>query len=147
MCDDWEAGRISGRRLGIRIGRRLYVLNERNRDKDGGRLESRSDDPHKCKTHTQKKTEQRLLGAWHVYARTYMFMHTLTPSSSPLFLSGLQAINSWNWALANSFIQSLVERQNAHGLWCSPWQKDTGNGGWLPRRLPHPISPVFVCSI
>lgn len=35
-------------------------------------------------------------------------------------LAGLCAINSWNWAFANSFIQSLVERQNAHGLWCAP---------------------------
>lgn len=45
--------------------------------------------------------------------------HTLTLLFFPPHLSGLQAINSWNWALANSFIQSLVERQNAHGLWCT----------------------------
>lgn len=57
-----------------------------------------------------KKTEQRLLGSCacahiHIHAHT----HSLLTPSLPLHLSGLQAINSWNWALANSFIQSLVE--------------------------------------
>ena len=38
-----------------------------------------------------------------------------------------------------------MERQNARGLWCAPWQEDTGSGGRLPRRPLPPHLPPLLC--
>lgn len=140
------------------------MTNDKNRAKDGGRT-GELIKPMTYMTATKRvKTLQRLLVSCHVCAQVYTHEHTPTdikahpcmhpdtlsllkpPSPLSLHLYGLQAINSWNRALANSFIQSLVERQNAHSLWCTPWQDDTGSGGWLPRQPLHPISPSIVSS-
>lgn len=138
VVGDWEAG--GGRYICLRS--RSHELNETGRRGGGGwggvggRCLS-TNDPHVCdKSPWEKKTQLRWFGSCGVHAHTSLqapsenqatnapiHTHTLT-LHPPLFftphLSGLQAINSWNWALANSFIQSLVERQNAHGLWCTP---------------------------
>lgn len=140
VVGDWEAG--GGRYICLRS--RLHELNKWNRKKGWRWLRwcwgavSVNWWPAclRQKPVRKKKTQVRLFGSCKVHAHTSLqapaenqatnapiHTHTLT-LHPPLFftphLSGLQAINSWNWALANSFIQSLVEKQNAHGLWCTP---------------------------
>lgn len=71
--------------------------------------------------------------------------HSLLIPSLSLHLSGLEAINSWNWALANSFIQSLVERQNAWGPLMHTLTGRYRKWWMVAKTTPPPHFPLFSC--
>lgn len=138
--DDWEDLRREVRKMHggwVELNERTTAESiEHNRTQKTERRLSES-----CGKHETVNTQTDRLTQAHALS------HTLFIPPLSLRFSGLRAINSWNWALANSFIQSLVERQNAHCLWCAPRQEDTGSGGWLPRQPLHPTSTVFLCLL
>lgn len=79
-----------------------------------------TNDPHVFKIWLEKQSWDDLNHAKHTHSPRAHTRSLFIPLFFPPHLAGLCAINSWNWAFANSFIQSVVERQNAHGLWCTP---------------------------
>lgn len=79
-----------------------------------------TNDPPIFKIWLKKQSWDDLNHAKHTHTPHVLTRSLFIPLFFPPHLAGLRAINSWNWAFANSFIQSLVERQNAHSLWCAP---------------------------